>query len=870
MNMLTRIFGNMPKMQIRMRDEMPNRNESGENRMKRVASGMWKNFGAAILAVIFLAALSSCGGGGSNSSNNGGGGGSTSTAPSITAQPQAVTVTAGASATFSVTATGTSPLNYQWQMNGANISGATSSSYNIASTTTAQSGESFTAMVSNSAGSATSGAAKLTVNAAASAPTITLQPISQEVVEGQPVTFTVAATGSGTMSYQWQMNGANIGGATSTSYSISSTTLAQNNEKFDVVVSNSAGKVTSQMATLGVVTAAVAPSITTQPANQTVTTGESATFSVVATGTSLSYQWQSKVGSSVATISGATGASYTTPATTVSESGTQYAVVVSNSLGSVTSNYATLTVNAAGSPTATDVTTYHNDVGRTGLNPTENTLTQSNVNFHDFGLLGSLSVDGLVDGEPLFLSNLSVGGASHDVVFVVTENDSVYAFDASTRAQLWHDAPANLLPSGESPSNEPDGCNQIGSEIGITSTPVIDRSAGAHGTMFLVTMSRDGGGGYHQRIHALDVTTGAELLGGPAAITATYAGVGAGSSGGMLTFNPEQYKERAALLLLNGVVYTTWASHCDAPPYSAWVIGYKESNLAQSVVFNLTPNGANTAGGSYGAGSIWMSGGGPAADPQGNIYVALANGAFETTLNGSGFPSQADYGNALVKMTPGSGTLSVADYFNMSDTVNESDSDTDLGSGGVMVIPNQTSSGGSTVELVTAAGKDGNLYVANRSNLGKFSSSANNIYQLLSGALTDGVWGVSAYFNNTIYACPKSDTMRAFPISHALVQAASSHTGTSFEYPGALPAVSANGTSNGIVWAIENTSPPTLHAYAAGNLATELYNSTQAPNDEDHPNGSGNKFVTPMIAMGKVFVATSNSVAVYGVLGSSR
>jgi hypothetical protein len=835
-----------------------------------MTSGMRTNLRAAAVMTALLVLLTSCGGGGGSNSNNSGGG-STSTAPAITSQPQGVTVTAGASASFTVTATGTDPLNYQWQMNGANISGATSSTYNIATTTTSQNGQNFAVVVSNSAGNVTSNSAKLTVSAAASAPVVTVQPISQEVVEGSPVTFTVVATGSGTLSYQWQQGGSNIGGAASASYTISSTTMSQNNQTFDVMVSNSTGSTKSATATLTVTNAAVAPSITVQPANKTVTEGQTATFSVTATGTSLSYQWQSKVGSSVHTISGATSASYTTPATTISESGTQYAVVVSNSLGNVTSNYATLTVNSGGSATATDVTTYHNNIERTGLNNTENTLNQGNVNEHTFGLLGSLQVDGLVDAEPLFLSNLNIGGTSHDVVFVVTENDSVYAFDANTRAQLWHDAPNALLPSGETASNEPDGCTQIGSEIGITSTPVIDRNQGTHGTMYLVTMSIDGSGGHHHRIHALDVTTGAELLGGPTTITATYPGVGAGSSGGTLTFNPTQYKERAALLLLlNGVIYTTWASHCDVPPYSAWVMGYNESNLTQSVVFNLTPNGANTAGGSYGAGSIWMSGGGPAADPQGNIYVAMANGAFETTLNGNGFPSQADYGNAMVRMTPGSGSLSVTDYFNMSDTINESGADQDLGSGGVMVVPDQTNSSGGTVHLVTAAGKDGNLYVANRSNMGRFSSSTNNIYQELSGALPNGVWGVSAYFNGNIYACPKSNTMRAFPISQARVQAASSQTSTNFEYPGALPSVSANGTVNGIVWAIENTSPPTLHAYAAGNLQTELYNSAQAPNDEDHPSGSGNKFVTPMIAMGKVFVATSNSVAVYGLLRSSR
>jgi hypothetical protein len=609
-----------------------------------------------------------------------------------------------------------------------------------------------------------------------------------------------------------------------------------------------------------------APTITTQPANQSVAAGLTATFTVSATGTQpLSYQWQENG----TNIPSATASSYTTPATTSADNGETFDVVVSNTAGSVTSNTATLTVTSTSSPpaTGTDITTFHNDVARDGLNATETTLTPSNVNVHTFGLLRNLSVDGKVDAEPLYLSGLTIGSTAHNAVFVATENDSMFAFDSDTGATLWQDSSAQLLPSGETTSDTR-SCGQVTPQIGITSTPVIDRSAGAHGTIFFVVMSKDSSGNYHQRLHALDVTTGAELLNGPAEIKATYPGVGAGNSNGTLTFAPGNYKERAALLLLNGTIYLSFASHCDIPPYSAWVMGYSESSLQQTTVLNLTPNGGNSAGGSYGAGAIWQSGGGPAADAQGNIYIEMANGDFETSLNSNGFPSQQDFGNAFVKLSLSGGKLAVADYFTMTNTVSESDSDTDLGSGGPLVLPDITN-GSSTVQLAIAAGKDGTIYVANRNNMGKFNPTTDQIYQELPQAVPEGVWGVPAYFNNTVYYCDQADTLKAFPISNAKLGSASSATATNYEYPGALPSVSANGTANGIVWAIENTNPAILHAYSAGNLGTELYNSNQAANGVDNP-GAGNKFITPAIADGKVFVATTNSVAVYGLLPTQR
>ena len=680
-------------------------------------------------------------------------------------------------------------------------------------------------------------------------PAFSIQPASQTVTAGQPATFSVTVNGSAPFTYQWQKNNSNINGAMSATYTTPATVSGDNGATFRVIVSNSAGSATSASATLTVSSAPVGPSISTQPANQTVTVGLSATFSVVAAGTApLTYQWQKNN----ADISGATSAKYTTPPTLSGDSGATFRVKVTNPVTSITSNPATLTVNPVVTSAGTDVTTYHNDVARTGQNTTETILTQANVNTTTFGLLRNLAVDGRVDAEPLYLSQLSVAGVAHNVVFVMTEHDSAYAFDADTGAQLWK---VSLAGSGETSSDDR-GCGQVTPEIGITSTPVIDRTAGAHGILYAVAMSKNSST-YFQRLHALDITTGAELEGGPVTIHATYPGTGDNSSGGQVVFDPKQYKERAALLLLNGVIYTSWASHCDFSPYTAWIMGYNQTTLAQTSILNLTPNGSE--------GSIWQSGGGLAADTQGNIYALIANGTFDTTLDANGFPNKQDYGNGFVKVSTTGGNLKVADYFNMSNTVNESGSDADLGSGGAMVLPDLTYGTASTLNLAVGAGKDGNVYVVNRNNMGKWNANSNNVHQELPGAVPNGVWGVPAYFNSTLYYCDQGGTLKSFSISNGKLATTPIETGASFTYPGVLPSVSANGTSNGIVWAIENSGAAVLHAFAANDLTQELYNSNQASNGRDHF-GSGNKFITPMISDGKVFAATTNSVAVFGLL----
>jgi outer membrane protein assembly factor BamB len=311
--------------------------------------------------------------------------------------------------------------------------------------------------------------------------------------------------------------------------------------------------------------------------------GQSATFAVVATGAGpLNYQWQ-KNGMAIA--SGATSSTYTTPPAVATDTGAQFRVVVSNSAGQVISNPATLTVLSA---SGADVVTYHNDTARTGQNLNEVSLTASTVNSSSFGKLGFFNTDGKVDAQPLYLSSLKLGGGMHNALYTVTEHGSVYAFDADSGAVLWQ---VSLIGAGETPSDDR-GCGQITPEIGITSTPVIDRSAGTNGVIYVVAMSKDAGGSYFQRLHALDITSGAELFAGPVTVQASFPGTGANSTGGNVIFDAKQYAERAGLLLLNGTVYTTWTSHCDIGLYTGWIIAYNAATLAQSAVLNVTPNGS--------------------------------------------------------------------------------------------------------------------------------------------------------------------------------------------------------------------------------------------------------------------------------------
>ena len=505
--------------------------------------------------------------------------------------------------------------------------------------------------------------------------------------------------------------------------------------------------------------------------------------------------------------------------------------------------------------TGTNVTTYHNDNARTGQNLSETILTPSNVNSSSFGKLFVITVDGKVDAQPLYLTQVSIPNQGmHNVLYVATEHGSVYGLDADSGKALWQ---VSMLAAGETTSDD-HGCGQITPEIGVTSSPVIDPKAGPHGTIYVVAMSKDGAGNYHQRLHALDVTTGAEEFSGPQNIQASFPGNGDNSSGGKVVFAPGQYAERAGLLLQNGVVYTAWTSHCDFRPYTGWIMGFDQSTLAQVSVLNVTPNGNE--------GSVWMSGAGLAADTSGNIFLLDANGTFDTTLDANGFPSQGDYGNAFLKISSANRQLAVADYFEMSNQGAENGSDEDLGSGGALVLPDLQDSSNQTRHLAVGAGKDANIYIVDRDAMGKFNPNTNNIYQEISGALSGSVFSMPAYFNNTVYYGAVGDNIKAFAITKAqLAKTPASQTSNTFVYPGATPSISANGTSNAILWVAENANAAVLHAYDATNLTHELYNSNQASGGRDQF-GAGNKFITPMITNGKVYVGTTNGVGVFGLL----
>ena len=502
----------------------------------------------------------------------------------------------------------------------------------------------------------------------------------------------------------------------------------------------------------------------------------------------------------------------------------------------------------------TDVLTYHNDTLRTGQNLTETTLTPTNVKSSSFGLLRVLNTDNPVDATPLIASKVSIAGALHNVVYVATENDTVYAYDADSGALLLH---ISLLGSGEVASDTR-SCGATAPGIGVTATPVIDRSIGPNGTLYVVAMSKDSSSNYYQRLHALDLTTLADRM--PAvAIQATAAGGGANTSNGVQTFSPAQYLERGALLAANGQIYTVWASHCDHGPYNGWVIAYSEASLAQTAVLNYTPNGTE--------GAVW-SVAGLAADTAGALYGLAGNGTFDSALDTNGFPSQGDYGNAAIKLSSTATALSITDYYAAPNTISESNSDTDLGSGSPILLPDQTDATGTTRHLMIGVGKDGNMLLLDRDNLGKYNASTSQAYQVVSGGLPGGSYSAFAYFNGSVYLADVGGTLKAFTLNEALLPATwTSQSTATYAFPGSSPAVSANGSSNGIVWAVVSNASgaAVLHAYNPANLAQEYYNSTQAANGRD-AFGNGEKFITPVIANGKVFIGTPSGVAVFGVL----
>jgi Chitobiase/beta-hexosaminidase C-terminal domain len=516
-----------------------------------------------------------------------------------------------------------------------------------------------------------------------------------------------------------------------------------------------------------------------------------------------------------------------------------------------------------------NVTTYHNDNARTGQNTQEAYLTPANVNSGQFGKLFTVAVDGAVFAQPLYLTNVNIGGATHNVVYIATQHDSVYAIDADTGSLYWQ---KSLIPAGGSTvssNTDLNFCGDIAAEVGITSTPVIDATTG---TLYVVAKVKLNGA-ILQYLHALDVSSAAEKFGGPVSIQASVPGTATDGNGSMVAFDPRQENQRAGLLLENGHVVISWAAHCDKTPYHGWVMSYGSTTLTQEGVYNTSPNGS--------ANGIWMSGAGPAADSSGNIYFATGNGTWSAT----------DNGDSIVKLGPPSGsTLPLLDYFTPYDQGSLSAADLDVSAGGVVLLP--TLSNGK--KLLAMLSKAGTIYLIDTSGMGKYcvtqtpacTGSDTNIVQEIPKAFT-GYWGAPAYWNGYLYWSGGNDTsgaaepLKAYSFnangSGLISTSPSSVAAHSFNFSGPVPSVSSNGTSNGIVWGMDNgsfastcsggTNCQVLYAYDATNLATMLYNSSQAANNRDVP-GTAVKFTTPTIANGKVYVAGKGSVSAFGLLSA--
>jgi hypothetical protein len=506
-----------------------------------------------------------------------------------------------------------------------------------------------------------------------------------------------------------------------------------------------------------------------------------------------------------------------------------------------------------------NVATYHNDNVRSGQNLHESILTPAVVQQKTFGKLFSQPVDGQIYAQPLVLANLLIPRkGTHTVVYIATENDSVYAFDGnsntgSNATPLWQVSFINPAKGITTVPATDLGTLAIFPQVGITGTPVIDPN---NGTLYVVAATKENGV-YFQRLHALDVTTGAEKFGGPVVIAATVKGTGAGSLGGNLAFDPFRSNQRPGLALVNGGIYIAWSSHGLETEFTfhGWVMGYNETTLTQIGAFCLTANGS--------AGGVWESGDGLAADTLGNLFFMSGNGTFDASTGGQ------DYGMSYLRMSTKKG-LTVGDYFTPYNEASESDEDLDLGSGGAMLLPYL--SGATYPFLAVGAGKDGTLYVLNRNNMGKFSSTGNTqIVESIPSAFNGhGLYSGPAYWQpGYLYFWAANDVLRVYQMVNNLVSPIPVAIGaTVFGSPGATPVISSNAGTNGIVWAVQadgytNGTQAILHALNA-TTAVELYNSSQAGTRDTA--GPAIKFTPPTVANGKVYVPTASELDVYGLL----
>ena len=689
---------------------------------------------------------------------------------------------------------------------------------------------------------------------------------SNTVYAGATVTFNLACTGTPPFEYQWRENHTNISGATNSTLVLTNVSTTASGS-YDVVISNSAGSSNSPPITL-TVNPASAPVFASQPTPATSTNyvGGLASFSAVVVGSPpIALQWQHQG----TNLPGATASQLILANILAIDAGT-YALIASNAFGTNLSATASLTVLSPPSGADPNVLTSRYDNARTGANTNEYLLTPANVNVNTFGRLFTQAVDGYIYTQPLYVANLAIAGqGTHNVVFIATEHDSVYAFDADSDlgtngGLLWQTnlGHAALSDNGEFGNRYAATYPDLIPDVGITGTPVIDLTGG---TIYLDVLTRDIATttNYHHRIHALNITNGAEQPYSPVLVTASVPGTGVGGTGSVVPFDPRQQLQRPGLTLAGGMLLVAYGGYADTDPYHGWVIGFNATNLQPltNYVFCTTPNATtNVFGAHAGEGAIWMNGNGLCVDASNNIYFETGNGSFSANTNGG------DYSDSLVKLST-TNRLAVADYFTPYDQATLAANDTDLGSGGPLLLPDSVGSAAHP-HLIVACGKEGKIYLVDRDNMGHYNPvNDNQIVQGLPGAV-GGTWSSPAYLNNQIYYQGTGDVMKAFTITNGVITATpASESTTSFSAYGGTPTLSAYGTNNGIAWTLQSdafasSGPAILHAYNATNLAQELYNSSQNL-ARDNPGGAI-KMTTPTVANGKVYVGAQYALSVFG------
>jgi hypothetical protein len=540
-------------------------------------------------------------------------------------------------------------------------------------------------------------------------------------------------------------------------------------------------------------------------------------------------------------------------------------------------------------PANIPVLTGHYDAFLSGGNTQETVLTPATVNATNFGNLFNYAVDGYTYAQPLYVPNLAIAGGTHNVVFAATEHDSVYAFDADGGGQLWKRSFINPTSGITTVPQQDVISGDVVPEIGITGTPVID---GATNTMYVSVKTKEVVAGiahYVQRLHALDITTGLDraangvvmigdtTIGGPDGgytdtTNISVPGTGIGTDGTNVRFNSLREAQRAALTLVNGVVYVTWASHGDNGPYHGWVVGYKASDLSLQKLFNTSPNG-NASG-------IWESGGGLGVDAQGNLYFANGNGFPQG--NSLGFnPAIGSYSETVMKLST-TGQLSVADYFTPTDWQNLDNNDADLGSGGTMLLPDAVGSA-THPHLVIETGKTGRLYLIDRDNMGKNNTPGPDLNLQTVSLGGPGVWGNAAFFldqpgtgapgtgSGIIYYWGTSVPAEAFRITNGVINPTPiTQTTFAIGFPGAQPSISSNGANgtSAIMWALRvdnygQKGPAELMAFKAEDLSTELYSSNATGMRDQF--GSSVKFTYPIVSNGHVYAGSNGFLSVFGV-----